>query len=183
MTVAMIGQLQDGRKIVQVVAKMFGVIDSGTALITGGPVALTIGANAIVGITQIGTLIITLPTGYTATAATNGATVLPSPTNCVAGPNNVVISVLGAGTITVTVTQVTMPEAIEIPNLRTIDAILSVSITGGYKADVADCTIAGNKVTVNPYYYNYAAANGVAIVVPNTVDLTGQTVTLTVIGY
>jgi hypothetical protein len=76
--------------------------------------------------------------------------------------------------------------AIEVVGLNTIQAVIAASIDGGYKLDPAAVTIAGNKVTVQPMYYHYGSggvADGVAINVPTSVDLSAQIAQLTVIGY
>jgi hypothetical protein len=177
---------QDGRKIAQVTAPLGAVLSNGTGVIGGAPLTLTAGANAVAGITKIGTFVITLPTGYTGIAASNGATIFGSPVALVAGPNVIDVTVLGAGTITVTITEVTTAITIEVPGIRTIDAVIDASMTGGYLVSAADAVIAGNKVTLQPYYFGYltdAAADDTAIVVPNTVDLSGEMITLTVIGH
>jgi hypothetical protein len=78
----------------------------------------------------------------------------------------------------------TTDQVIEMPGLRTIDQVISASIDGGYLVDPSDVTISGNKLTVQAYYFDYTAgASGVAIIVPNTVNLVARTITLVVIGY
>lgn len=75
-------------------------------------------------------------------------------------------------------------QTIEIPELRTIDAVIAASIDGGYEVSPSLCTIAGNKVTIEPMYYDYAnVGSGVAIDVPAGTNLANQTIDLIVIGY
>ena len=148
---------QDGRKMAYVTASgQWATIANGTGVITGSPVTMIDGANAVVGITQVGTLLITLPagTGGVLTAVSAGATIAGSPVTLVPGINVITITAIGAGTITVTFTMVATPTiAIEIPGMRVIDAVIQASITGGYKVDPAAATISGDKVTVQPQYY------------------------------
>ena len=57
-----------------------------------------------------------------------------------------------------------------------------VQASGGYTAEVASIT--GNKVKVKAYYFDYdAAADGVAIEVPDGTDLSGVTFTILAFGY
>ena len=73
---------------------------------------------------------------------------------------------------------------IEFAGIRVIEAIIAASMDGGYKVDAGQISVAGNKVTVTPQHYNYAAtADGPAINVPATVDLSARTIDVTVIGY
>ncbi len=74
-------------------------------------------------------------------------------------------------------------QIIEVPGIRKIDQIISASISGGYLLDPSDIAIAGNKLTAQAYYFNYTAGTGVAIIVPNTVDLSAETIAIAVIGY
>ena len=179
-----IGNLQDGRKIAYLKKLLGGTISNGTGIITGAPVTLALGANAITGITKTGTLIITLPSGDTGTAASNGATISGTPVPLVAGVNVITITALGAGTITVTVVCAATAATIEIPGLRRIDAVIDASIDGGYYVEAAAVTIAGNKVTIQPQFFDYTSgASGPAISVPTTTDLSAQNASLVVIGY
>jgi hypothetical protein len=179
---------QDGRKMAYVTAPgQWATIKNGTGVITGSPVALVDGINNVVGITGTGTLVITLPagTGGVLTAVSAGATIAGSPVALLPGVNTITITAVGAGTITVTFTMVATPTIpIEIPGIRTIDAVISASMTGGYKADPGNVGVAGNIVTVQPQYYiNNTGAAGPAANVPKAADLSGQTIALLVIGH
>jgi hypothetical protein len=180
-----IGALQDGRKTARVTAPgAWASLINGTGIIAVSPTVLAHGANAVAGITKIGTFFIILPAGATGTATSNGATVDPSPTNLVAGVNTITVTVLGAGTITVTLVLPAAPTIeIEVPGIRTIDAVIAASIDGGYFVNPSLCTVVGNKVTVQPMYFDYAGAVGPAIVVPRASDLSTLTISLVVIGY
>ncbi|MEM1694793.1 MAG: hypothetical protein QW456_11350 [Ignisphaera sp.] len=71
--------------------------------------------------------------------------------------------------------------AVRVPELEHVHAVLSASITGGYK--IGGLSISGNAVTVVVHYYNYpATAAGPSTEVPAGTDLSGQTVTLVVVG-
>jgi len=73
---------------------------------------------------------------------------------------------------------------IELPDLRVIDQIIYAGITGGYYLDDGALSVSGNRVTVTPKYVDYpAAAAGPAIAVPAATDLSGETITLIVVGY
>ena len=75
-------------------------------------------------------------------------------------------------------------QTIEIPGIRRIDAVIGASITGGYFLNPSLCTVAGNKVTVEPMYFNNAAvASGPAIDVPAGNSLAATTIALVAIGY
>jgi len=68
-----------------------------------------------------------------------------------------------------------------VPELEHIHAVIYSSITGGYI--IGGITFSDNTVRVVVHYYNYpAAAAGPSIEVPAGTDLSGQTVTLIVIG-
>ncbi|MGA2160400.1 MAG: hypothetical protein ABSG90_14455 [Dehalococcoidia bacterium] len=179
---------QDGRKMAYVTAlAQWATIANGTGVITGSPVALVDGINNVVGITGVGTLVITLPagTGGALTAVSAGATIAGSPVTLVPGVNTITITAVGAGTITVTFTLAATPTIpIQVPGIRVIDAVVTASITGGYKVDPAYATVAGNIVTVKPQYYvNNTGGAGPAANVPKATDLSGQTIALLVIGY
>jgi hypothetical protein len=188
MALDIIAEFIDGSKVAQLTGvSLGGYISNGTGLITGAPVTLARGANAVTGITKTGTLLITMPSGSSASAASNGATIANTPVACPAGATTAInITALGAGTITVTVTVAATTDIIEIVGLRTIQAVIGASLSGGYKLDPAAVSIAGNKVTIQPMYYAYnsgAGADGVAINVPTSVDLSAVLCNLTVIGY
>lgn len=71
---------------------------------------------------------------------------------------------------------------IVIPDLDKVQAVLFASITGGYK--VGGVSFRDNVVRVVVHQYNYPAATaGPSVEVPAGTDLSGQTVTLVVIGY
>ena len=156
------------------------VLNNGTGIATTSPIALALGANTVA-VTKAGTLRIYVPAGYAGTAATGTATVVGSPVTLVPGWNT--ITVVGTGNITVTTTCSTTQTTIEVEGLRQVEAVIGASLSGGYKLDPAACSVVGNKVTITPMYYNYAAANGVAIAVPNSVDLAAVLCNLTVVGY
>jgi len=68
-----------------------------------------------------------------------------------------------------------------VPELSRIDAILFAFVTGGYK--VGGLSVSGNRVRVAVHQYDYpATAAGPSVEVPAGTDLSGQTVTLVVIG-
>ncbi|MEM4975796.1 MAG: hypothetical protein QXT64_00555 [Desulfurococcaceae archaeon] len=70
---------------------------------------------------------------------------------------------------------------VTVSELEHVHAVLFAFITGGYK--VGGLTVSGNRVTVVVHYYNYpAAAAGTSVEVPAGTDLSGQTVTLVVVG-
>ena len=179
---------QDGRKMAYVTALgQWASIKNGTGVITGSPVALVDGVNNVVGITGVGTLVITLPAAIVGVliAVSAGATIAGSPVALLPGVNTINITAVGAGTITVTFTLAATPTIpIEIPGIRNIDAVIEASITGGYKVDPAAATVAGNIVTVQPQYYiNNTGAAGPAANVPKATDLSGQTIAVLVIGH
>jgi hypothetical protein len=179
---------QDGRKMAYVTAPgQWATIANGTGVITGSPVALVDGINNVVGITAVGTLVITLPagTGGALTAVSAGAIIDGSPVTLAPGANTITITAVGAGTITVTFTMGATPTiTIPIPGIRNIDAVITASITGGYKIDPAYATVAGNKVAVQPQYYvNNTGGAGPAANVPKAANLSGQTIALLVIGH
>lgn len=76
---------------------------------------------------------------------------------------------------------------ITIGSLRYIEKILMLSITGGYKVDVANATINSsqpNKITVHVYFYDYdASSDGAAVEVSDGTDLSSQTIYGLVIGW
>jgi hypothetical protein len=78
-------------------------------------------------------------------------------------------------------------QTIEIPGIRDIDAVIGASITGGYFLNSSLCTVAGNKVTVEPMYFAYNTDGGVtdapAIDVPAATPLAAETIALVVIGH
>ena len=177
-----VAQFANGSKLAQLTnIPVTSIVNNGTGIATGAPIAVVIGANTVTTTTK-GTFLIYLAPGYTGTVTSAGATVTGSPVTLVEGWNT--ITTTTTGTITVTIACTTTQTTIEILGLRSIyQAVIGASLSGGYKLDPAACTIAGNKVTITPMYYNYAGANGVAIAVPNTVDLNTVTCNLTVIGY
>lgn len=70
---------------------------------------------------------------------------------------------------------------VTVPELARVHAVLFAFITGGYK--VGGLTVSGNSITVSVHYYNYpATSSGPSVEVPAGTDLSGQTVTLIVIG-
>jgi hypothetical protein len=155
------------------------VLNNGTGLATGAPIALALGANTIT-VTQAGTLLVYVPPGYGGSAV--GAIVQGSPVTLVTGWN--VLTITGTGTFTLTTTCSTTQTTIEVVGLRQIEAVVGVSLSGGYKLDPAACSVSGNKVTITPMYYtNNGGAAGPAIAVPNTVDLSAVVCNLTIVGY
>jgi hypothetical protein len=71
--------------------------------------------------------------------------------------------------------------SVRVPELNNIHQVLFAFITGGYK--IGDLSISGNSITVVVHYYNYPATSaGPATEVAAGTDLSGQTVTLVVIG-
>jgi hypothetical protein len=71
--------------------------------------------------------------------------------------------------------------SVRVPELNRIDTVIWAFITGGYK--IGGLTISGNAVTVVVHQYNYPATSaGPATEVAAATDLSGQTVTLAVIG-
>jgi hypothetical protein len=180
-----IALFEDQSKMAQITGlALGGVLSNGTGVVAAAPVILARGANTIT-VATAGTVIVTMPTGSSASVASAGGTVSPSPTACPAGASTAV-NVTVAGTITVTVTVNATAATIEIPGIRTILAVVGASLSGGYKVDPAAVTVAGNKVTIQPQYYAYntgAASDNPAINVPTTVDLSAILCNLTVIGY
>ncbi|MEM2447841.1 MAG: hypothetical protein QXT14_02685 [Candidatus Bathyarchaeia archaeon] len=70
---------------------------------------------------------------------------------------------------------------VTIPELSHVHSILYAFITGGYK--IGGLTVSGNSVTVAVHQYNYPATSaGPSTEVSAGTDLSGQTVTLIVIG-
>lgn len=71
---------------------------------------------------------------------------------------------------------------------RKLKALIHISNDSGYKCDVGDCTVPRstaypNQITVKPRYYDYSTStDGVAIVVPNGVDLSGVTFSVIVLA-
>jgi hypothetical protein len=146
---------------------------------------LTVGAN-VLGLTGTGTLVVTLPPGYAGTAVSGagGAVVTGSPVTLYTGVNVITVTLGGGNGFTINLVLVAAA-VIEIPGIRTIDAVIEASITGGYKADPAYVTVAGNKVTVQVQYYanNSIAVPGAAIDVPYANNLSAQTIAVAVIGH
>jgi hypothetical protein len=71
--------------------------------------------------------------------------------------------------------------SVRVPELNRIDQVLFALITGGYK--IGGLTVSGNAVTVVVHYYNYpATAAGPATEVAAATDLSGQSITLVVLG-
>lgn len=71
--------------------------------------------------------------------------------------------------------------AVVVPELEHVHAVLSASITGGYK--IGGLSVSGNRVTVVVHYYDYPAASaGTSTEIPAGTNLSGQTITLIVIG-
>lgn len=78
----------------------------------------------------------------------------------------------------------TSTQTIEVKGLRRIECVVSANISGGYMIQAADTTIAANKITVQPYYWDFSqTAPATATAVPSSVDLSSQTIDATVIGY
>jgi hypothetical protein len=70
---------------------------------------------------------------------------------------------------------------VRVSDVNRIDAVIWAFITGGYK--IGGLTISGNAVTVVVHNYNYpATAAGPSTEVAAGTDLSGQTVTLCIIG-
>jgi hypothetical protein len=70
---------------------------------------------------------------------------------------------------------------VRVSDVNRINAVIWAFITGGYK--IGGLTISGNAVTVVVHNYNYpATAAGPATEVTAGTDLSGQTVTLCIIG-
>jgi hypothetical protein len=184
MSTEMVALGVDQSKIVQLTGIILGAtLNNGTGVATGAPNTLALGANTITTTTK-GTFIVNVPSGSGGTVATAGATVSGSPVTLAPGSN--VITTTTTGTITVTITVTATAEVIEVPQLRTIQAVISASLSAGYKLDPANITIAGNKLTIQPMFYHYdsgGAADGPAINVPTTTDLSAVTCNLTVLGY
>ena len=162
-----------------------GNVSNGTGVAAGAPVTLTVGVNTITVATP-GTFVITLPSGSSAVAATGTGTLSGSPVTCLGGASTVVtFTGIAAQTFTVTVTVNATSSVIEVVGLREIQAVIGASLNGGYHVSPASVTIAGNKVTIQPMYYAYktAVADGPAINVPTSVDLSSILCNLTVAGY
>jgi len=74
---------------------------------------------------------------------------------------------------------------ITVPGVNKIVAIRSLSITGGYKMEVADANknISKNSFKAPIYYYDYAAAAaGPAVEVPDLTDLSAETITAEILA-
>jgi hypothetical protein len=70
---------------------------------------------------------------------------------------------------------------VTVGDLSRIDAVLSATISGGYK--VRSTSVSGNKVTVAVDYFDYGATDaGPAIQVPAGTNLSAQTITLITMG-
>ncbi|MEM4429653.1 MAG: hypothetical protein QXM08_00635 [Thermofilaceae archaeon] len=70
---------------------------------------------------------------------------------------------------------------VTVPDLERVHAVLFAFITGGYK--VGGLSVSGNTVRVVVHQYDYPAASaGPSVEVPAGTDLSGQTVTLVVVG-
>ncbi|MEM2195211.1 MAG: hypothetical protein QW803_12185 [Candidatus Methanomethylicia archaeon] len=68
-----------------------------------------------------------------------------------------------------------------VPELESIHSVLYAFITGGYK--IGGLSISKNTITVTIHYYNYPATDaGTSVEIPAGTDLSGQTITLVVIG-
>jgi hypothetical protein len=163
-----------------------GTIANLGGTITVSPTTLVTGANAIT-LTGTGTLTVTLPAGYAGTAVSGGgpgATVTGSPVTLYTGVNIITVTLNGNNIFTINLVLVAAA-VIEIPGIRTIDAVIEASITGGYKVDPAYVTVSGNKVTVQVQYYgnNSIAVPGAAIDVPYATNLLAQTIAVAVIGH
>src|ERR1035437_895925 len=149
-----IGKFMDGGEMKQVSQLLGATLSNGSGIATGAPNTLALGSNTIT-LAKAETVIIKVPSGSAGTVTTGTMTVTGSVVTLVPGINT--ITTTGAvGTITIVITVSATAEAIEIPGLRTVESVISVSLSGGYHAEPADCTIAGNKVTVAPYYYQDA---------------------------
>jgi len=71
-----------------------------------------------------------------------------------------------------------------ITSVRDIDAVLSISCSGGYKVDAAAVTVAAGSITVPVYYYDYdAAADGAAVEVADGTDLSGVSFQAIIVGH
>lgn len=68
-----------------------GVLSNGSGVATGSPLTLALGAN-VIPVTRLGTLTVVLPAGNTGQALTGTCTVVPSPTNLVAGTNTIAVT-------------------------------------------------------------------------------------------
>jgi hypothetical protein len=181
---SIIALTQDQSKVAQITGlALGGVLSNGTGVVTAAPVILARGVNTITVATP-GTFVITMPSGSSAVVATGTGAITGSPVTILGGvTTTVTFTGVAAQNFTVTVTVNATAEVIEVVGLREIQAVISASLSGGYKLNPAACTIAGNKVTIQPQYYDYAAADGPAIAVPTTVDLSAVLCNLTVIGY
>ena len=70
---------------------------------------------------------------------------------------------------------------VTVPDLERVHAVLFAFVTGGYK--IGGLSISGNTIRVIVHYYNYPATTaGTSVEVPAGTDLSGQTVTLIVVG-
>ncbi|MEM1601324.1 MAG: hypothetical protein QW339_05060 [Sulfolobales archaeon] len=70
---------------------------------------------------------------------------------------------------------------VRVPELEHVHAVLSALITGGYK--IGGLSISGNTVIVIVHRYDYPATSaGPSVEVPAGTDLSGQTITLIVVG-
>ena len=181
-----IDQFQDGSKLANQQNLLGGTASNGTGTFAAAPLTLAAGLNTIT-VTKPGTFVIVLPSGTSAVIATGTGAITGSPVTALGGTTTTVTFTGIAGqTFTVTTTVNATAEVIEVLGIRTIQAVIGASLSGGYKLDPAAVSIAGNKVTIQPMYYAYnsgAGADGVAINVPTSVDLSAVLCNLTVIGY
>jgi hypothetical protein len=176
---------QDQSKIAQLTGlALGGVLSNGTGVVAAAPVILAAGVNTITVATP-GTFVITMPSGSSCVVATGTGAITGSPVTILGGvTTTVTFTGVAAQNFTVTVTVNATAEVIEIPGIRTIQAVIGASLSGGYKLDPAACSWAGNKVTIQPQYFDYAAVGaGAAISVPTSVDLSAILLNMTVIGY
>lgn len=162
-----------------------GNVSNGSGVVAGSPVNLVTGLNTITVATP-GTFVITLPSGTSAVIAAGTGTITGGGAAVGGSVTTITFTGIAGQTFTVTTTVNATSNVIEVVGLRVIQAVIGASLSGGYKLDPASVTIAGNKVTIQPMYYHYdsgGAADGVAIAVPTSVDLSTVTCNLTVIGY
>jgi hypothetical protein len=177
---------EDQTKLAQLTGELLGGnVSNGTGIFAAAPATLATGLNTIT-VTTPGTFVVTLPSGTSAVIAAGTGTITGG--GAAAGGTTTTITFTGiAGqTFTVTTTVNATSSIIEVVGLRTIQAVVGASLNGGYKLDPAAVTIAGNKVTIQPQYYHYGSgiiADGVAINVPTSVDLSAILYNLTVLGY
>ncbi len=71
-----------------------------------------------------------------------------------------------------------------VKSVRDVDAVLSISCSGGYKVDPAAVTVEAGSITVPVYYYDYdAASDGPAVEVPAGTDLSGVSFQAIIVGH